>query len=202
MDAILLLVSALAGALLGALVGGRGAAAGAARQLAREQATREARTLCNLFQALEAELAQVWELYHQLVGQDLERADDLEEIPLAGLFAASQRPFAVYDASARLLGALDPASGQQLISTFVHFKAYLEEWQALQVLADKHRQVRLQANINLYEARSLREAVERYLEYLKKRHFQVKGLVLGSLGRLREFLDLARQSQTTVAIRL
>lgn len=202
MDAILLLGSALGGALLGAFLGGRAVAGASARQAAREQAAGEARTLLNLFQALEAELSQVWELYQQLVGQDLERAGELEEIPFAGLFAASQRYFSVYDASARLLGALDPASGQQLIATFVHFKAYLEEWQALQFLSDKHRQVRLQANVNLYESRSVREEVERYLEYLKKRHFQVKGLVLASRERLREFLGHARQSQATVTIKL
>ncbi len=202
MEYVLMVVSALGGAVLGAVLGGRAAAAAAVRQTARDHACREARTLINLFQALEAELSQVWEHYHQLVGRDLEQADELETIPLAGLFATSSRPFPVFDSSARLLGALDPASGRELISTFLHFKAFMEEWQALVGFADRQRQARLKANVNLYEARCLREEAERLFAYLKQRHFQVKGLVAGSLERLREFLRLALQSQGAVTIKL
>lgn len=201
MDAFLALLAALGGGVLGAILGGRGVAAAAARQLSRERATREARTLINLFQALEAELSQAWERYQHLVGQDLEKAEDMEDLPLAGL-AAMGNGFAVFRHSARLLGALDPASAREIIATYIHFQALLEEWQALNLINDKHRQVRLKTDVNLYEARTLRTEVQRYLEYLKQHHLQVKALVSASLERLRQFLELARQTQTSVAIRL
>lgn len=201
MDALLALLAALGGGVLGAILGGRGVAAAAARQLSRERATREARTLINLFQALEAELSQAWERYQHLLGQDLEKAEDMEDLPLAGL-AAMGNGFAVFRHSARLLGALDPASAREIIATYIHFQALLEEWQALNLINDKHRQVRLKADVNLYEARTLRTEVQRYLEYLKQHHLQVKALVSASLERLRQFLELARQTQTSVAIRL
>ncbi|MEJ5329654.1 MAG: hypothetical protein WHT07_05850 [Desulfobaccales bacterium] len=201
MDALVALLAALGGGVLGAILGGRGVAAAAARHLARERAAREARTLINLFQALEAELSQAWERYQHLVGQDLEKAEDMEDLPMAGL-AAMGNGFAVFRHSARLLGALDPASARELIAAYIHFQALLEEWQALNLLNDKHRQVRLKADVNLYEARNLRTEVQRFLEYLKQHHLQVKGMVLASLERLRQFLELARQSHTQVTIRL
>jgi hypothetical protein len=202
MDLILTLGTALVGALLGACLGGRAAAAAATRQVERAQAAREARTLLNLFQALEAELSQTWERYQHLVGQDLEEADDPGAIPLAAAFAVFPGDFAVYDASARLLGALDPASAREIISTFVQFRSFLKEWQAFQRLTDLQRQACLQANVNPYEVRSLRGDVEGYFRYLRKRHLQVKGLVSASLDRLREFTTLACQRQTAVTIRL
>jgi len=198
---VILLLAAAGGGLLGALLGGRGVAAAAARVLGRERAAREARTLLNLFQALEAELGQSWERYQQLAGQDLEMAEDPEDLPGAR-WAAAGREFAVFRHSARLLGALDPASAREIITAYIHFQALLEEWQTLTRLADQHRQVRLQADVNLYEVRHLRAEVQRHLEYLKQHHLQVKGLVSASLERLRQFLELARQSQTQVAIRL
>lgn len=201
MDAVVALLAALGGGLLGAILGGRGVAAAAARQLARERSVREARTLMNLFQALEAELSQAWERYQQLVGQEVEKAEDLEDLPLAAL-AAVGNGFAVFRHSARLLGALDPASARELIAAYIHFQALLDEWQVLNLLHDKHRQVRLRTDVNLYEARNLRAEVERCLEHLKQHHLQVKGLVLGSLERLRQFLELARQTHSHVAIRL
>lgn len=201
MDAVVALLAALGGGVLGAILGGQGVAAAAARHQARERAAREARTLINLFQALEAELSQSWERYQQFLGQDLEKAEDMEDLRLVGL-ATVGNGFAVFRHSACLLGALDPASARELIATYIHFQALLEEYQALNLLHDQHRQMRLRADINLYEARTLRAEVGRYLEYLKQHHLQVKGMVLASLERLRHFLELARQSQTSVAIRL
>jgi len=201
MDAVLLLLAGMGGGVLGAFLGGRAVAAAAGRQVARNQAAREARLLINFFQALEAELSQSWERYQHLLGQHLEKAEDLEDLPLAAGVPAGES-FAVYCTSARLLGALDPASATELITAYVHFQGLLQEWQTLWRLAEEHRRLRLQADLNLYELRNLRAEIQRYLDYLKKRHLQVKALVVAALERLREFLELSHKTRDRVAIRL
>ena len=69
-------------------------------------------------------------------------------------------------------------------------------------IAQKHRDVRLGANLNLYEVNQVREQMEDYFRLLTKRHAQVKGQVLLTLEMLKEFLSLAEQSRTSVQIKV
>jgi hypothetical protein len=162
----------------------------------------EARTLLNLFQALHSELTTLWTGYMALVGEELESLDKPGELTLAGILSASQYYFSVYDNTAHLLGTLEPDSGKRIIETYVNLKTYFDELNAYQFLSGKAREVRLKTNINLYEAREVRQEHENFFSYLKKRHLQIKGQVLGVLEMLKEFITLGEQARTTVTVKI
>lgn len=202
METILFLASGLGGALLGAFLGGRLMAYAHHLNYQKQAREREARTLLNLFQALQAELVALWTAYETLVGEDLEKAEKPDELLCAGLIGASQHYFSVYDHTAQLLGTLDPDSGRKIINTYVNLKIYFDELNLYRLLTDKHQEVRLRPNVNLYEAREVRQDQENYFTYLKKRHFQVKGLVLGSQELLKEFISLGERARTSVTVKI
>jgi hypothetical protein len=191
-------------AFIGALAGGfvTRAILRARYGLARREVAADANRILNLFQALFTELSLTWQAYHKLVGEALEQAEEPDDLNFSGIFTASQHYFSVYDTAAAQLGALEPDSCRQLVDTYVNFKVFLDELNAYRLLADRQREIRLKADINLYEARQVREELERYLDYLKKRHTQVKALTLAALEMLKEFISLGRQAQTTVSIKL
>jgi hypothetical protein len=158
--------------------------------------------LLNLFQALQAELTALWTGYTSLVGEELESLDKPDELTFAGIVSASQHYFSVYDNTAHLLGTLEPDSGKRIIETYVNLKTYFDELNAYQFLTGKAREVRLKTNVNLYEAREVRQEHEKFFNYLKKRHFQVKGQVVGVLEMLKEFISLGEQARTTVTLKV
>jgi hypothetical protein len=201
-EIILCLVSGLAGALVGAFVSGRIMAYAqslSSLKLVREQ---EARTLLNLFQAINAEITVLWTGYFALVGEELEKLDKPEELTFAGVISASQSYFSVYDNSAHLLGTLDPDSSKRIIETYVNLKTYFDELNTYQRLTDKHQDVRLKTNVNLYEAREVRQEHENFFTYLKKRHLQMKGLVMGVQEMLKEFISLGEQARSKVTVKI
>ncbi len=202
MNVILALLSGFGGALVGAFLSGRVIAYAHYLKNQKLEREREARTLLNLFQALHSELDSLWTAYQTLVGEELERLDKAEELTFAGIISASQHYFGVYDNSAQMLGALDPDSGRRLINTYVNLKVYFDELNTYQYLNSKHQEVRLKSNINLFEAREVRQDFENFFIYLKKRHFQVKGLVLGALDLLKEFISLGEQARTSVTFKI
>jgi hypothetical protein len=199
---ILALVAGFGGALMGAFLSGRIIAYAHYLNTQKQVREREARTLLNFFQALQAELAALWTAYEALVGEELERTDKPEELAYAGIISASQHYFSVYDNMAHLLGTLEPDSGKRLIDTYVNLKTYFDELNTYQRLTDKTREVRLRTNVNLYEAREVRQEHENFFNYLKKRHFQLKGLVLGTLEMLKEFISLGEQARTSVTVKI
>jgi hypothetical protein len=199
---ILCWFSGLSGALVGAFFSGRLIAYAQSLNSQKQVRDREARTLLNLFQALLAELTTLWTGYTALVGEELENLDKPEEMTFAGVISASQHYFSVYDNTAHLLGTLDADSGKRIIETYVNLKTYFDELNAYQRLTVKHRDVRLKTNVNLYEAREVRQEHENFFNYLKKRHFQIKGQVIGALEMLKEFISLGEQARTTVSIKL
>jgi len=201
-DFTLALAGALGGAVLGAFLGSRGMAWSYRLMVRKHEREREARTLLNLFQALFAELDALWTGYATLVGEELERADKPEDLEFAGIMGAAQHYFGVYDHSARLLGTLDPASGKKLIDTYVNLKLFFDELNTFQRLSDNCQEMRLKANVNLFEARAVRQVQENFFAYLKKRHHQVKALVQESLNLLKEFISLGQQAGTSVSIKL
>ena len=158
--------------------------------------------LINLFQALNAEMTALWERYMAIVGGALEKANKAEDLPVAVVFTATHNYFSVYDNTAQLLGTLDPESGKRIIETYINLKALLDELQNYNQIAQKHRDVRLGANLNLYEVNQVREEMETFFRLLKKRHSQVKGQCLLTLEMLKEFLSLAEQSRTSVKIKI
>ena len=202
MNIILALISGFGGALVGAFLSGRVIAYAHYLKNQKLEREREARTLLNLFQALKSELDALWSAYQALVGEELERLDKAEELTFAGIISASQHYFGVYDNSAQMLGILDPDSGKRLIDTYVNLKLYFDELNAYQRLNCKHQDVRLKSNVNLYEAKEVRQEYENFFTYLKKRHFQVKGLVLGTLDMLKEFISLGEQARTSVTFKI
>ena len=201
-EIILCLASGLGGAFLGAFLSGRVMAYAQTLRSVKQVREQEARTLLNLFQALQAELTALWTGYGALVGEELESLEKPEELTFAGIISTSQHYFSVYDNTAHLLGTLDPDSSRKIIETYVNLKTYFDELNAYQRLADKHRDVRLKTNVNLYEAREVRQEYENFFIYLKKRHFQIKGLVMGALEMLKEFISLGEQARTTVTLKL
>ncbi|MEJ2069495.1 MAG: hypothetical protein P8X58_03670, partial [Syntrophobacterales bacterium] len=87
MEIILALVSGLGGALVGGFLSGRLIAYAHSvrkQKLVREQ---DARTLLNLFQALEIELSALWTAYETLVGGELEGLDQPDELAFAGVIS-------------------------------------------------------------------------------------------------------------------
>jgi hypothetical protein len=199
---ILALLSGFGGALVGAFLSGRIIAYAQYLQKQKQEREREARTLLNLFQALQSELDALWTAYLALVGEELENLDKAEELTFAGIICASQHYFGVYDNSAHMLGTLDPDSARRLINTYVNLKVYFDELNAYQRLNSKAQEVRLKSNVNLFEAREVRQEYENFFTYLKKRHFQVKGLVLGTLDMLKEFISLGEQARTKVTFKI
>jgi hypothetical protein len=199
---ILCLISGLAGALVGAFLSGRIIAYAQSVNSQKQIRDREARTLLNLFQALQAELTALWTGYTALVGEELESLDKPDELTFAGVISASQHYFSVYDNTAHLLGTLEPVSGKRIIETYVNLKTYFDELNAYQFLTGKAREVRLKTNVNLYEAREVRQEHENFFKYLKKWHFQVKGLVVGVQEMLKEFITLGEQARTTVTLKI
>jgi hypothetical protein len=199
---ILCLISGLAGALVGAFLSGRLIAYAQSLNSQKHIRDREARTLLNLFQALHSELTALWTGYTALVGEELESLDKPEELTFAGIISTSQYYFSVYDNTAHLLGTLEPDSGKRIIETYVHLKTYFDELNAYQILTGKARDVRLKTNVNLYEAREVREEHENFFNYLKKRHFQIKGSVVAVLEMLKEFITLGEQARTTVTLKI
>jgi len=199
---ILCLISGLAGALVGAFLSGRTIAYAQSLSGQRHIRDREARTLLNLFQALHSELIAFWAGYTAMVGEELESLDKAEELTFAGLISASQYYFSVYDNTAHLLGTLEPDSGKRIIETYVNLKTYFDELNAYQFISGKAREVRLKTNVNLYEAREVRQEHENFFNYLKKRHFQIKGQVVGVLEMLKEFITLGEQARTQVTLKI
>jgi hypothetical protein len=199
---ILCVACGLGGALVGAFFSGRLIAYAQSLNSDRQIRDREARTLLNLFQALHAELTTLWTGYTALVGEELEGLDKPEELTFAGIITTSHNYFCVYDNTAHLLGTLDPDSSKRIIETYVNLKTYFDELNTYQRLTDKHRDVRLKTNVNLYEAREVRQEHENFFNYLKKRHLQVKGLVMSSLAMLKEFLTLGEQARTKVTLKI
>ena len=202
METILCLVSGLGGALLGSFLSGRLMAYAQSLRSVKQVREQEARTLLNLFQALQAELTTLWTGYMALVGEDLENLDKPEELTFAGVITASQYYFSVYDNTAHLLGILDPDSSRKVIETYVNLKTYFDELNAYQRLTEKNRDVRLKTNVNLYEAREVRQEHENFFNYLKKRHPQLKGLVLSTLEMLKGFISLGEQARTQVTVKI
>jgi hypothetical protein len=201
-EIILALVSGLGGALVGGFLSGRLIAYAhylRNQKLVRDQ---EARTLLNLFQALEIELNILWTAYETLVGGELEGLDQPDELAFAGIISASQHYFGVYDHTAYLLGTLEPDSGKKIIDTYVNLKLFFDELNTFQRLTSKHQEVRLKSNVNLYEAREVRQEHENFFTYLKKRHFQVKGLVVSTLEMLKEFISLGERARTAVTFKI
>jgi hypothetical protein len=201
-NVILALLSGFGGALVGAFLSGRVIAYAHYLKNQKLERERQARTLLNLFQALHSELDALWTAYQALVGEELEHLDKAEELTFAGIISASQHYFGVYDNSAQMLGILDPDSGKRLINTYVNLKLYFDELNTYQRLTSKHQEVRLKSNVNLYEAKEVRQEFENFFIYLKKRHFQVKGLVLGTLEMLKEFISLGEQARTSVTFKI
>jgi hypothetical protein len=201
-EIILCLVSGLVGALVGAFLCGRIMAYAQSLSSLKQAREQEARTLLNLFQAINAEVTVLWTGYFALVGEELEKLDKPEELTFAGIIAASQYYFSVYDNSAHLLGTLDPDSSKRIIETYVNLKTYFDELNAYQRLTAKHQDVRLKTNINLYEAREVRQEHENFFSYLKKRHLQMKGLVMGVQEMLREFISLGEQARSKVTVKI
>ncbi len=202
MEIILALAAGLVGALVGAFLSGRLIAYSQSLNNQKQAREREARTLLNLFQAMKAELSSLWTAYESLVGEELEKTDKPEELTFAGVISTSQHYFSVYDNTAHLLGTLDPDSAKRLIDTYVNLKIYFDELNTYHQLTDKTREVRLRANVNVYEAREVRQEHESFFAYLKKRHFQVKALVMGSLEMLKEFISLEEQARTSVTVKI
>lgn len=202
MEIIIALLAGLVGGIAGALVSGRIISYAHYRYALKHGSDQESKKMFNLFQALYAELATIWTSYMSLMGEDLEKADEAEEVSFAGIFAASEHYFSVYDNSAQLLGVLDPDSGKKVIETYVNLKLFFDEVNNFARLSGKQREIRLQANINIYEAKEMRQQVEGYFDYLKKRHAQVKGLCLDSLELLKEFIALEKQSRTSVKVKI
>ncbi len=201
-EIILCLVSGLGGALLGAFLSGRLIAYTHSLNSEKQVREREARTLLNLFQALNAELTALWTGYSAMVGEELESLDKPEELTFAGIISASHYYFSVYDNTAQLLGTLDPDSSKRIIETYVNLKTYFDELNAYQRLTDKNRDVRLKTNVNLYEAREVRQEHENFFSYLKKRHLQIKGSVMGTQEMLKEFISLGEQARTKVTVKI
>jgi hypothetical protein len=199
---VLSLVVALIAGFLGALVGGKAVSAAQYRYAQKRELETKSNQLINLFQALNAELAAIWERISATVGNDLEKAKHTDELPYAMIFEATHNYFSVYDNSAQLLGALDPESGKRIIETYTNLKAFLDELNNYNQMAQKHRDVRLGANLNLYEVNQVREQLEEYFRLLKKRQAQVKGQCLLCLEMFKEFLKLAEQSRTSVQIKI
>jgi hypothetical protein len=199
---ILCLVSGLAGALAGAFLSGRIMARAQCLSSQRHLRDQEARTLLNLFQALNVELTTLWTGYTALVGEELESLDKPEDLTFAGIISASQSYFSVYDNTAHLLGTLEPDSGRRIIETYVNLKTYFDELNAYQFISGKAREVRLKTNVNLYEAREVRQEHEKFFDYLKKRHLQIKGQVLTVQEMLKEFITLGEQARTTVTLKI
>ncbi len=200
MDAFIGFFFAVVGALAGGFI--TRAFLRARYGLARREVTAESHKLLNLFQALHTELSLTWQAYQTLVGEALEQAGKPDELSFPGIFTTSQHYFSVYDTAAAQLGALEPDSCRRLIDAYVNLKAYFDELNNYRHLADRQRETHLKADINLYEARQIREELENYLEYLKKRHVQVKGLSLAALEMLKEFISLGQQARTSVHIKL
>ncbi len=201
-EIILCVLSGLGGALIGAFFSGRIIAFAQSLNSQKQVRDQEARTLLNLFQALHTELTTLWTGYMALVGEELEGLDKPEELTFGGIVCASHSYFSVYDNTAHLLGSLDPDSGRRVIETYVNLKTYFDELNTYQRLTDKHRDVRLKTNVNLYEAREVRQEYENFYNYLKKRHLQIKGLVMSTLEMLKEFISLGEQARTTVTMKV
>jgi hypothetical protein len=199
---ILNVICGFGGALLGAILSGRLLAYTQSLKYLQQVREQEARTLLNLFQALHAELTALWTGYTALAGGELENLEKPQELTFAGIIGASHYYFSVYDNTAQLLGTLDPDSGKRLIETYVNLKIYFDELNAYQRLTDKQREMRLKTNVNVYEAREARQEYEDFFNYLKKRHLQMKGLVLGALEMLKEFISLGEQARTQVTLKI
>ncbi len=202
MGIVLYLVCGFGGALVGAFLSGRLLAYAQSLNNLKQVREQEARTLLNLFQALHAELTALWTGYTALAGEELESLEKPQELTFAGVISASHHYFSVYDNTAQLLGILDPESGKRLIETYVNLKIYFDELNAYQHLTDKQREMRLKTNVNVYEAREVRQEHEDFFKYLKKRHLQMKGLVMGALEMLKEFISLGKQARTQVTLKI
>jgi len=203
MESLLLsLIVALVAGFIGAIIGSKAGSYGHYRYAQKRDLEVKSSQLINLFQALNAELTAIWERYMAVVGGKLEKAQKGEDLPFAVVFAATHNYFSVYDNSAQLLGTLDPESGKRIIETYISLKALLDELHNYNQIAQKHRDVRLGANLNLYEVNQVREEMEDFFRLLKKRHAQVKGQCLLTLEMLKEFLSLAEQSRTAVKIKI
>lgn len=196
------LIVGLLAALFGAVVGSKAMSYGHYRYAQKRDFEAKSSQMINLFQALNAELMAIWERYMAVVGGQLEKAHKGEDLPFAVIFTATHNYFSVYDNSAQLLGTLEPEAGKKIIETYINLKALLDELHNYNQIAQKHRDVRLGANLNLYEVNQVREQMEDYFRLLKKRHAQVKGQVLLTLEMLKEFLSLADQSRTSVKIKI
>lgn len=199
---VLSIVVGMAAAFLGAMIGSKAMSYGHYRYARKRDLEARSNQMVNLFQALNAELTAIWERYMAVVGGQLEKAQKGEDLPVAVIFAATHNYFSVYDNSAQLLGTLEPESGKRIIETYINLKALLDELHNYNQIAQKHRDVRLGANLNLYEVNQVREEMEDYFRLLRKRHAQVKGQVLLTLEMLKEFLSLAEQSRTSVKIKI
>ncbi len=199
---VLSLIVALVAGFIGAVVSSKAMSHGHYRYAQKRDLEIKTNQLINLFQALNAELSAIWERYMAVVGGELEKAKNAEDLPSAVIFAATHNYFSVYDNSAQLLGSLDPESGKRIIETYINLKAFLDELHNYNQIAQKHRDVRLGANLNLYEVNQVREQMESYFRLLKKRHAQVKGHCLLCLEMLKEFLSLAEQSRKSVKINI
>jgi len=199
---VLSLIVALVAGFVGAIIGSKAVSYGHYRYAQKRDLDVKSNQLINLFQAINAELTALWERYMTVVGGNLEKAHKAEDLPVAVIFAATHNYFSVYDNSAQLLGSLDPESAKRIIETYINLKALLDELQNYNQIAQKHRDVRLGANLNLYEVNQVREEMEDYFRLLKKRHSQVKGQCLLTLEMLKEFLSLAEQSRKSVKINI
>ena len=194
------LIVGLLAAFIGAVIGSKAMSYGHYRYAQKRDFETKSSLMINLFMALNAELSAIWDRYMAVVGSPLEKAQKGEDLPATVIFTATHNYFSVYDNSAQLMGTLEPEAGKKIIETYINLKALLDELHNYNQIAQKHRDVRLGANLNLYEVNQVREQMEDYFRLLKKRHAQVKGQVLLTLEMLKEFLSLGEQSRTSVKI--
>jgi len=199
---LLSLIVGLASAFLGAVIASKAMSYGHYRYAEKRDLESKKNQLLNLFQALNGELTAIWERYMAVVGGDLEKAKQADELPFTVLFTATHSYFSLYDNSAQFLGTLEPESGKRIIETYVNLKSLFDELQNYNRMAQKHRDVRLGANLNLYEVGQVREELDNFFRLIKKRHAQVKGQCLLTLEMLKEFQTLAEQSRTSVKINI
>lgn len=197
---LLYVIIALVSAVLGALISGKTISYAHYRYAQKQASERDAKQLLNLFQALQTELGAIWGRYLAVVGNELEKAKEPDEVPFTLIFEAGHNYFSVFDNSAQMLGLLDPESCKQIIDTYVNLKSHLDELNNYNRLAQKHRDVRLGANLNLYEVNQIKQQLGSYFDYLKKRHGVVKGSVLLTMDMLKEFLSLSAQARTSVRV--
>ena len=131
----------------------------------------EQKSINNLIKAFHVELSVLWDRYMEVTGKDIEKAENFGDFHPAGIIQSFQNYFIVYDKSSPLIGLLDPTIVKAVVEMYVNAKSYLDELMHYQRLCEKYYE-------NIYIASSLsagiKEIAINYLNYIKKRHFEIK----------------------------